>query len=233
MILQNYCIPLALSLHSFCSAAAIPLQWHCNCFAVTLQKVCSIAAVSLQELCNVFAVALQKLCDVFVVAVGKPGKSLLTPKYESKMLHNFLSLIFASCFTSSPSFSNRYSPLFRLAQIRKAFQLHCLQSWVRFARQSVSLRWWKVLLQWCGSPAGCRWWIWSGISGKSFRQCDGVCLDEVAFSFFPLLQPHAHVDKDDNYKITAKARMPLPIINCLLVFSRCAMDKRFLRMVQM
>lgn len=63
-------------------------------FAVTLQKVCSIAAVSLQELCNVFAVALQKLCDVFVVAVGKPGKSLLTPKYESKMLHNFLSLIF-------------------------------------------------------------------------------------------------------------------------------------------
>ena len=31
----------------------------------------------------------------------------------------------------------------------------------------------------------------SGISGKSFRQCDGVCLDEVAFSFFPLLQPHA------------------------------------------
>ena len=35
---------------------------------------------------------------------------------------------------------------------------------------------------------------------ESFRQCDGVCLDEVAFSFFPLLQPHAHVDKDDNYK---------------------------------
>ena len=26
VILQNYCIPLALSLHSFCSAAAIPLQ---------------------------------------------------------------------------------------------------------------------------------------------------------------------------------------------------------------
>lgn len=61
-----------------------------------------------------------------------------------------------------------------------------------------------------------------GVSGKAFRQCDGIGFDEVAVFRFLLLQPHAHVDKDDDYEITAKARMPLPTINCLLVLRRCA-----------
>ena len=123
-------------LHTSCTCHCTPLQCCCNTFAVTLQlfavtlqKVCSIAAVSLQELCNVFAVALQKLCDVFVVAVGKPGKSLLTPKYESKMLHNFFIPNFLPAASPLPLPSRTgIRPLFRLAQIRKAFQLHCLQS---------------------------------------------------------------------------------------------------------
>lgn len=45
-----------------------------------------------------------------------------------------------------------------------------------------------------------------GVSGKAFRQCDGIGFDEVAVFRFLLLQPHAHVDKDDDYENHGKGK---------------------------